>query len=84
MALEGNCPCLILTGNLYPNDIILTRSEVLEIPVIVVRDDTYAVAKKMEAIQESYKLRDMIKINHGAELVNSELDYEHIFAELDI
>ncbi len=84
VALEGNCPCLILTGNLYPNDIILTRSEVLEIPVIVVRDDTYAVAKKMEAIQESYKLRDMIKINHGAGLVNSELDYDYIFAELDL
>ncbi|SMF15519.1 phosphotransacetylase family protein [Desulfovibrio gilichinskyi] len=84
VALEGNCPCLILTGNLYPNDIILTRSEVLEIPVIVVRDDTYSVAKKMEAIQESYKLRDMIKINHGASLVNSELDYDYIFEKLEL
>lgn len=84
VALEGNCPCLILTGNLYPNDIILTRSEVLEIPVIVVRDDTFTVAKKMEAIQDSYKLRDMIKINHGAKLVNSELDYDYIMKKLEL
>jgi hypothetical protein len=84
VALEGNCPCLILTGNLYPNDIILTRSEVLEIPVIVVRDDTFTVAKKMEAIQDSYKLRDMIKINHGAELVNAELDYDYINEKLGL
>ena len=44
VALEGNCPCLVLTGNLYPNDIILTRSEVLSIPIVVVRDDTFTVA----------------------------------------
>jgi len=78
VALEGKCPCLILTGNLYPNDIILTRSEVLEVPIIVVREDTYTVAKKMENILESIKLRDPIKINHGSQLVNSLIDTEAI------
>lgn len=75
VALEGKCPCLILTGNLYPNDLILSRSEVLETPIIVVREDTYSVAQKMERILGSVKLRDMIKINHGAQLVNSAVDF---------
>ena len=75
VALEGNCPCLILTGNLYPNDIILTRSEVLETPIIVVREDTFTVAKKMENILTSHKLRDMIKVNHGAQLVTANVDF---------
>ncbi len=75
VALEGSCPCLILTGNLYPNDIILTRSEVLETPILVVREDTFSVAKKMETILTRHKLRDMIKVNHGVQLVNSALDY---------
>ena len=74
VALEGKCPCLVLTGNLYPNDIIISRSEALEIPIIVVRDDTYTVAKKMEGILGSTKLRDMIKIKHGAQLVHSAVD----------
>ncbi|MFO8032342.1 MAG: phosphotransacetylase family protein [Desulfohalobiaceae bacterium] len=78
VALEGKCPCLILTGNLYPNDIILTRSEVLEVPIIVVREDTYTVAKKMENILESMKLRDKVKVDHGAQLVDSILDWESI------
>ncbi len=76
VALEGSCPCLILTGNLYPNDIILTRSEVLETPILVVREDTFSVAKKMETILSRHKLRDMIKVNHGVQLVNSALNYE--------
>ncbi len=84
VALEGKCPCLILTGNLYPNDIILSRSEVLGVPIMVVRDDTYTVAKKMENILESSKLRDTSKISHGIELVNSILDYSRIQSALGL
>ncbi len=78
VALEGNCPCLVLTGNLYPNDIILTRSEVLNIPIVVVRDDTYTVAKKMEIILSRHKLRDVIKIRQGAQLVSSSIDFGYL------
>ncbi len=78
VALEGSCPCLVLTGNLYPNDIILTRSEVLSIPIVVVREDTYTVAKKMETILSRHKLRDVIKIKQGAQLVSSSLDFEYV------
>lgn len=78
VALEGDCPCLILTGNLYPNDIILTRSEVLETPIIIVREDTFSVAKKMETILSRHKLRDTVKIKQGADLVASNLDFRHI------
>lgn len=84
VALEGNCPCLVLTGNLYPNDIILTRSEVLEIPIIIVRDDTYTVAKKMESILSRHKLRDVIKIRQGAQLVSSNIDYEYVKGKLGL
>ena len=84
VALEGNCPCLVLTGNLYPNDIILTRSEVLEVPIVIVREDTYSVAKKMETILSRHKLRDVIKIRQGAQLVSSNIDYEYIKKSLGI
>ena len=78
VALEGKCQCLILTGNLYPNDIILSRAEVLEIPIVMVRDDTYSVAKEMESILSRHKLRDVIKIQHGAQLVNTALEYDYM------
>ncbi len=84
VALEGSAPCLVLTGNLYPNDIILTRSEVLSIPIVVVRDDTYTVAHKMEAILSSHKLRDMIKIKQGAQLVSSSIDFDYLKSQMGL
>jgi len=84
VALEGSCPCLILTGNLYPNDIILTRSEVLQTPIIMVREDTFSVAKKMENILSRHKLRDMIKVNHGVQLVGAALDFELLKGKLGL
>jgi hypothetical protein len=84
VALEGDCPCLVLTGNLYPNDIILTRSEVLETPIVVVRDDTFTVAKKMEAILSRHKLRDVIKIQQGEQLVSSTVDVRRIKESLGV
>jgi BioD-like phosphotransacetylase family protein len=82
VALEGSCPCLILTGNLHPNDIILTRSEVLQTPIIMVREDTFAVAKRMESILSRHKLRDMIKVNHGIQLVADALDFDLLAGRL--
>ncbi|WP_243544052.1 phosphotransacetylase family protein [Pseudodesulfovibrio tunisiensis] len=84
VALEGDCPCLVLTGNLYPNDIILTRSEVLETPIIMVREDTFTVAKKMDSILSRHKLRDAIKIKQGAELVAGNIDFQYLKKALDL
>lgn len=75
VAIEGDCPCLILTGNLFPNDIILSRAETLNVPIIMVRNDTYSIALKMEQILSRHKLRDIIKVRQTAELVNSSLDF---------
>jgi BioD-like phosphotransacetylase family protein len=78
VALEGECPCLVLTGNIYPNDIILTRAEVKEVPLIVVRDDTYSMSKKMNFILSHLKLRDMVKIQQGAQVVANNVDIAYI------
>jgi len=84
VALEGECPCLILTGNIYPNDIILTRAEVKGIPIIIVRDDTFTMSKKMDAILSRLKLRDMVKIQQGAQVVNNSVDIPYIKDQLGL
>ncbi|HBE94710.1 MAG TPA: hypothetical protein DD766_00515 [Desulfovibrio sp.] len=84
VALEGNCPCLVLTGNLYPNDIIMTRAEVLGVPMIVVRGDTFSTAKLMETVQATQKLRAQVKINHGAQLINSSVDFPALKKKLGL
>ena len=84
VALEGDCPCLVLTGNLYPNDVILTRSEVLETSIIIVREDTFTVAKKMENLLTRHKMRDAVKVRQGAELVAKHLRLDTLRASLGI
>ncbi len=78
LALEGRCTCLILTGNIYPNEIILNRANELKIPIIMVRDDTYTVAKKMDKILETIKLRDEFKLRHGVNVIRRCLNWEYI------
>jgi hypothetical protein len=50
----------------------------------MVRQDTYTVAKKMEALLNRHKMRDVMKIRQGAELVGNNLDFESIRLELGL
>ena len=75
MAIEGNCPCLVLTGNLFPNDIILSRADTLNVPIVMVRQDSFTIAKKVEALLNRHKMRDVIKIRQGAQLISNNLDF---------
>ena len=84
VAIEGNCSCLILTGNLYPNDIILSRADALNVPIIMVRDDTYSVAKKMEQMLGRHKLRDAIKIRQASQIVSENVNFDAIKTALGI
>ncbi len=78
MALEGRCVCLILTGNIYPNELILSRANELNIPIIMVRDDTYTIAKRMDKILETIKLRDSSKVKRGFSLIREYFDWEYL------
>ncbi|MDR1125503.1 MAG: AAA family ATPase [Deltaproteobacteria bacterium] len=84
VAIEGDCSCLILTGNLYPNDIILSRAEDLNVPIIMVRDDTYTAARRMERMMGRYKLRDTIKIRQAAQTTSDHINFAAIRQALSI
>lgn len=82
MALQGNCACLVLTGNMTPDDIVRTRADALGIPIIVVKEDTYTVARKMERILEGQKLEELSKIKTAVRLVVSALDLPLLYHQL--
>ncbi len=83
-ALEGGAACLILTGNLYPSEIILSRAEEHEVPVLVVRDDTYSVAHRLEGLRLTSSLRTPEKIARAMELVGQCLDFPALYQALGI
>ncbi len=77
--LEG-CPCLILTGNITPGELLRSKAESQGVPVICVREDTYTVAQSMAHILEGKKLRELSQIRLALDLVGAALDLEALLA----
>jgi len=84
VAIENGVRCLILSGNLYPNETIVARAEAKGVPILVVRDDTYTVAKNVEAMAGRFRLRKREKIDHGIKLVDQALDFEKLYERLNL
>src|SRR4030066_1862003 len=83
-AIESGTECLVLTGELYPSEIIIARAEQKAIPIIVIRDDTYTVAKKVERLSVRLRLRDKAKVAHGTELVMKNVNFPLLYKHLGI
>lgn len=83
-AIESGTECLILTGELYPSEIIISRAEQKNIPILVVRDDTYSVAKKLERLSVRLRLRDRSKVDRGMKLVTENVDFSLLYEKLGV
>jgi len=81
-ALETATKCLILTGGMYPNDIILMRAKEVGVPIIIVKDDTLTIVERLASVIGKARIREDEKVLRGAELfersVNMDLIYEKI------
>jgi len=83
-AIESGSECLVLTGNLYPSETIISRAEQNSIRIMVVRDDTYTVAKKVERLSIRLRLRDQAKVSRGIELVTRNVNFPLLYERLGI
>lgn len=83
-AIESGSRCLILTGDLYPSEIILSRAEQKNVPILVVREDTYSIAKKLEKLSVRLRLRDKAKVEKGMNLVIENVSFSLLYKKLGI
>jgi len=83
-AIEAMTQCLILTGNLYPNEIVVSRAELKGIPIVVVRADTYSVAKKVEELSRKLRLKEKEKVYYGIQLIEEKVDFQRLYETLGI
>lgn len=72
LCAKGNC--LVLTGNISPDELVRSRAEKLDIPVIVVAEDTYTMARRIARILEDRKFDDMAQINRGVRLFDESMN----------
>ena len=83
-ALQTSTHCLILTGDLYPNERILSRAEELGVPVILVAQDTSLTAEVCDRLHGHLSLHMECKINRASELVDECLDWPALNRHLGI
>jgi BioD-like phosphotransacetylase family protein len=84
VAIENGVRCLVLSGNLYPNDTIIARAEARGVPILVTGDDTYTVAKNVEAMFGKFKLEKREKMDHGMNLIDQVFDFKKLYDNLNL
>jgi BioD-like phosphotransacetylase family protein len=83
-ALETSTKCIILTGGMHTNDVILGRAKMAGVPVISVREDTFATVEKIEAVLGKIRIREQKKVLKTKEIVKKEFDLKRLFKELGL
>jgi BioD-like phosphotransacetylase family protein len=61
-ALHAGSPCIIMTGNIRPSELILKQAQEKGVTLVTVREDTYDVAQAMTRILRSKKIRELPQI----------------------
>jgi hypothetical protein len=83
-ALETPTKCIILTGNLYPSPIILSRAEELGIPIILVRYDTFTTVQLIEQSFGKSRFYQERKIAHFERLLDEHFDFQLLYEMLGL
>ncbi len=78
-ALEANARCIILSGNLYPSRIIMSKAEEMSVPLILVEDDTLTAAEKAELLIRSARTHETKKLERLKELMEMYVDFDRLY-----
>ncbi|MEK6652682.1 MAG: phosphotransacetylase family protein [Nitrospirota bacterium] len=81
-AMETSTKCIILTGGLYTNDVVLGKAQSKGIPIISVTDDTFTTVNRIETILGKARIRGKGKIARAKELIDAEFDIKRFLKAL--
>ena len=80
-ALETSTSCLILTGGIYPGPQVIAKAEKLNIPVMLVSEDTFSASKRFENITAKIEAKDRKKIETIKKMVKENVDLSKLEGE---
>ncbi|MCE5194986.1 MAG: phosphotransacetylase family protein [Nitrospiraceae bacterium] len=73
-AMETSTKCIIITGGLYANDVVIAKAEAEGVPIISVAEDTFTVIDRIEAIMGKTRIRGKQKIQRAKELIDKKFN----------
>lgn len=81
-ALETDTSCLILTGNIYPSVLVLSKAEDSQVPIILVTHDTLTTVRMYEdaVTKKTLHPRSAEQANQLTSYLNNYVDFEGLLA----
>lgn len=73
-ALETDTVCLVLTGGVPANEIILARAREKGVAILTVPEDTMTAVERFERLLGRLRIREPEKIRRGVEMVRGAVD----------
>ena len=83
-ALETSTTCLILTGNMRPNPLIVTRAEEQGVPILLIGSDTMTAVRRVEEVFGQARFRQTSKIARFEALLQRHFDWERFYQGLSL
>jgi BioD-like phosphotransacetylase family protein len=83
-ALETSTKCIILTGGMYTNDVIIGKAKMAGVPFISVHEDTFATVEKIEAVLGKIRIREQKKVLKTKEIMDKEFDLDRLVSVLKL
>jgi BioD-like phosphotransacetylase family protein len=80
-SLEGDTAGLVLTNNISPSSKIIAKATELGVPLLLVPDDTYQVAKQIDDAQYLLKRDEAEKIDLLEKLVRENVNLQAVLGE---
>lgn len=81
-AMETSTKCIILTGGLHTNDVVIGRAQSKGIPIISVIDDTFTAVDKIESIMGKTRIMGKVKMDRTGYIFNTGFDMERFLDSL--
>ena len=73
-ALETSTKCIILTGGLQTNEVVLGKAQARGVPILSVPDDTFTAISKIEQCMGKTTIHDAKKMGRVKEIFDASFD----------
>jgi hypothetical protein len=73
-AMETSTKCIIITGGLQTNEVVLGKARATNTPILSVPDDTFSTIDKIELRVGKTSIRERKKVDRAKQILDAEFD----------
>lgn len=83
-ALETSTVALVLTGNLRPSPVVIQQAEALQVPILLVKENTMETVNRIEQAYGKTRLAEPEKLDAFMQLMSEHMDMGAIYGALGL